>query len=151
MKEKSPLDEILKEIAKLLEFAQSHAGQTPKIEDEKAIFEKLDQLEQAMADYQFRMISTFYDQGITSEELAEGQYKIPSGLSAKEKETWRKATQMWWDAEGMKYALQQALKKVKQEEERPTKTETSEEKRKAIKTRLEKFKRLGGKKHWKPL
>lgn len=136
-----PLDDFLREISEFLEKAQEQAPKQFKESLPAGFEDQLNQLENAVLKFHEKVVTEAHKLGLTDKDIEASSFIMPAGLTPKQQETWRKATQLRWDAEGMKYVLKQIQKRMKEPALTP---KTVKQKQKAIIKRRQRFRKMGG-------
>ena len=141
------LDDILKEISDFIEVAVANAGKPIKNPITPEIEASLDKLENALHAFQEKMAKEVISSGMNPKDLQASAFTMPEGLTKKQQETWEKAAKLRWDLEGMRYVLNDVIKKS-MEPHVLQKSPTG--KKRAVTKRRSQFKKMGGDK-WKKM
>lgn len=144
---KDPLDDILREMSDFLQAAQENACKPiKKVPPE--VMNRLNFLENAVLKFKEKVEQDAVRSGMNIAQMKMNPFKMPAHLTDKQKETWLKAVKLRWDAEGMKYVLQQLVDKMRSAATVKVFQKSPKGKKRAVVKRRSKFRKMGGDK-WK--
>ena len=141
MKDKNPIDLLLKQIGDILDGIQSYQGPIGEVSPQ--ILEEVGRLEKAIALFEETNNKTFQEANIDINTL-KNQTLQSHHTSPQKRQQLEKAQTLEKDAKRLQHALIQILAKRKLEDVKGSNTQQIRERRK-------RFKRVGGNKNWIPL
>jgi hypothetical protein len=144
MKEKSPAEILLGQVAEMIQIIQNHSGPisdnlTPRVKEE------IERLESAIAIFEEANQKSFEDANINIDALRLDASRS-SSLGEKDKQLLQRAREIEKDAKNLQFANSKIIEKTKLK-----KTESKDPLKEQIKERRKRFKPLGGSKNWIPL
>ena len=144
MKEKSPAEILLGQVAELIQRIQNHKGPisdnlTPRVKEE------IERLESAIAIFEEANQKSFEEANVNIEALRLDASRS-SSLGEKDKQLLQRAREIEKDAKNLQFANSQIIEKSKKKP-----ADSKDPLKEKIKERRKRFKPLGGSKNWIPL
>ncbi|MBA2369022.1 MAG: hypothetical protein H0V82_08375 [Candidatus Protochlamydia sp.] len=144
MKEKSPAEILLGQVAEMIQLIQNHKGPisdnvTPRVKEE------IERLESAIAIFEEANQKSFEEANINIESMRLDASRSTS-LGEKDKQLLQRAREIERDAKNLQAANSQIIEKTKKNN-----AESKDTLKEQIKERRKRFKPLGGSKNWIPL
>lgn len=150
MKEKDPIDPILDELSKLLDFAESKAGTPLSNEPLPADFNlRIAALQEMVKKFAEMADEEVRTQGLSTDKLVDRVLGKDEELPKEDQRVLEKALRVGQHAMGLKYALEMARDRLKNHKSKNF--DASKASDKEAKKRKSKFKKIRGDQTWKKL